>query len=251
MGTFTRREILTALLGLPAALAACQTSAVPPLPDGSIVGASDEAGHRVRDKFRVAVPTENWENVDIAIVGGGIAGLSAAWRLKKAGWENFLLLELESVAGGTSRYAQNAVSAHPWGAHYLPVPFQENRALVALLDEMGITESRDAHGEPVVAEQYLCRDPEERVFYKGRWYEGLYLHVGEKPEDQAQLARFQSEVNQWVKWRDARGRRAFTIPVAKCSDDAEVTQLDRISFAQWLDDRGFTSPRLRWWADYA
>lgn len=251
MGNFTRREILAALVGLPAALAACQTSAAPRLPAGEIVGASDEVGHHVRDKFRIEVAADKWENVETVIVGGGIAGLSAAWRLRQAGYRDFVLLELEDAAGGTSRYGQNAVSAYPWGAHYLPVPFKEHTTLVKLLDEMGLTEGRDAAGEPVIAEQYLCRDPEERVFFKGRWYEGLYLHVGESPADKAQFAKFHEEVSRWVVWRDAKGRRAFTIPFAQCSDDAEVTALDKISFGQWLAERGLTSPRLRWWTDYA
>ncbi len=140
MGNFTRREILTAFLGLPAGLAACRSSAAPSLPDGMIVGASDEAGHRVRDRFRIEVTPENWENVGLVIVGGGVAGLSAAWRLRQAGFTDFVLLELEDVAGGTSRYGQNQVSAHPWGAHYLPVPFKENTALLKLLSEMGVVE---------------------------------------------------------------------------------------------------------------
>ena len=36
-------------------------------------------------------------------VGGGIAGLSAAWRFLKAGFRDFVLLELESDPGGTAR----------------------------------------------------------------------------------------------------------------------------------------------------
>ena len=97
MGNFTRREILTAFLGLPAGLAACRSSAAPSLPEGIIVGASDEAGHRVRDRFRIEVTPENWENVGLVIVGGGVAGLSAAWRLRQAGFTDFVLLELEVV----------------------------------------------------------------------------------------------------------------------------------------------------------
>ena len=96
-----------------------------------------------------------------------------------------------------------------------------------------------------------CRDPEERVFYKGRWYEGLYLHAGERPEDIKQLEAFNAEIKRLVEWRDAKGRRAFTIPVAHVSDDAEVTTLDRISMGEWLNGRGFNSPRLRWLVNYA
>jgi hypothetical protein len=128
---------------------------------------------------------------------------------------------------------------------------KENRELITLLDEMGVIEGSNDEGEPVVREEFLCRDPEERVFYKGRWYEGLYLHVGESEEDKRQFERFNSEIGRWVLWRDGRGRRAFTLPVSACSDDADVTELDRVSMATWMSERGFNSSRLRWWVDYA
>jgi len=250
--SFTRREVLAAFLGLPAALAACRSDAVPRFPEGRIVGASDAVGHRLRDGVRIDPAIDNWQRVGVVIVGGGIAGLTAARRFLQAGFEDFVLLELEPAPGGTSRSGDDAsVVPYPWGAHYLPAPMKENASLVELLDEMNVTEGRDAEGEAVIAEQFLCRDPEERVFYRGRWYEGLYLHAGESAEDAAQLQAFNREVDNWAGWRDGRGRRAFAIPLATCSDDAEVTALDRISMDEWLRARGLNSPRLRWLVDYA
>ncbi|HSB09029.1 MAG TPA: FAD-dependent oxidoreductase [Blastocatellia bacterium] len=246
----TRRELLAAFLGLPAALAACRSGATPRLPEGEIVGASDVIGHRIRDGLSVTPSADKWQRVGVVIVGGGIAGLSAAWRLLKAGFDDFVLLELEKAPGGTARSGASPVVAYPWGAHYLPAPMKENIELISLLDEMGILEGRDAEGEPVVAEQFLCRDPEERVFYLGRWYEGLYLHAGASAGDLAQFSAFNAEVDRWVSWRDSRGRRAFAIPVATGSDDAEVTALDKISMTDWLDRRGWKSDRLRWLIDY-
>jgi hypothetical protein len=249
--TFNRREILAAFLGLPVALAACRESATPPLPPGEIVGASDVFGHRLRDGLRIEVPSDAWSNVPVVIVGGGVAGLTAAWRLQNAGFHDFVLLELEGAPGGTSRSGSNSTVSFPWGAHYIPAPMKENTTLISLLDEMGVLEGKDNEGEPVVAEQFLCRDPEERIFYKGRWYEGLYLHAGASAEDEQQMEKFNAEVNRWVTWRDGKGRRAFTLPVSACSDDAEVTALDRISMGEWMNQRGFVSPRLRWWVNYA
>lgn len=247
----SRRELLGAFLGVPFALAACRREQTQPLPAGEIIGASDVFGHRLRDGFRVTVPNDAWTDIPVVIVGGGIAGLTAAWQLQKSGQTNFALVELEGAPGGTSRSGANRISAFPWGAHYIPVPLKENTPLISLLDEMGIIEGKDNDGEPLVAEQYLCRDPEERVHYKGRWYEGLYLHAGQSEDDKQQFDKFNVEVNNWVNWRDGKGRRAFTLPVSACSDDAYVTELDRISMAQWMDQRGFNSPRLRWWIDYA
>ncbi len=247
---FTRRDVLTAFLGAPAALAGC-SSAAPPLPPGEIVGPSDAVGHRLRDD-RPPTPSEDrWQSVGVVIVGGGVAGLTAAWRFLRAGFDDFVLLELEPSPGGTSRHGDNAVVPYPWGAHYIPAPTKENRPLLALLGEMGVLEGYDADGEPVVAEQFLCRDPEERVYYRGHWYEGLYLHAGESDDDRRQLQTFTDEVHAWVAWRDGRGRRAFAIPTALGSDDPAVTELDRLTAAEWLDRRGLTSPRLRWLVDYA
>ena len=246
-----RRELLAAFLGVPFALTACRRSEAPPLPAGEIVGASDVFGHRLRDGLHVEVPQDAWTNVPILIAGGGVAGLTAAWRLQKSGFTNFVLVELESAPGGTARSGSNRLISFPWGAHYIPAPMKENAELVSLLEEMGVVEGKDKNGEPIIGEQFLCRDPEERVFYKGRWYEGLYLHAGESEDDKQQYQKFNAELDQWISWRDARGRRAFTLPVSACSDDAEVTALDRISIADWMNARALTSPRLRWWVDYA
>lgn len=246
----TRRELLATFLGMPFALAACRTrERVTALPEGVIVGASDRVGHAVRDGLRPE--PEAWESAGVVIVGGGVAGLAAAWRFLRAGFEDFVLLELEEAPGGTARYGEeHGVVPYPWGAHYLPAPLKENRALVSLLDEMGVLEGSDSEGEPVVAEQFLCRDPEERVFYRGRWYEGLYLHAGQSEEDARQLQLFNKEVDAWAAWRDGRGRRAFASPVSNCSDDAEAAALDRVSMAEWMRSKGFDSERLRWLVDY-
>ena len=247
----SRREILAAFLGVPVALAACRRTARPKFPEGEIVGTSDVFGHRLRDGLKVDVPNDAWTKVPLVIVGGGVAGLTAAWHLQRSGFQDFVLIEIENAPGGTSRSGSNRVGSFPWGAHYIPAPMKENAALVSLLNEMDVIEGQDQDGEPIVHEQFLCRDPEERVFYKGRWYEGLYLHAGATEDDKQQLDKFNAEVARWISWRDARGRRAFTLPVSACSDDAEVTALDHVSIAGWLDERGLNSPRLRWWIDYA
>ncbi len=248
----TRRELLASFLGGSAALAAgCQTDDRRLPPAGELKGASPDIGHRLRDGFRPRPSDDNWEDISVIIVGGGIAGLSAAWRLQRAGFTDFAVLELESAPGGTSRSEDSGVVPHPWGAHYLPLPMKENRALIQLLDEMQVLDGRDADGEPLAAEQYLCRDPQERIFYQGRWSEGLYLHEGASRQDLAEYAAFQEEVGRWADWRDEFGRRAFAIPLATGSDDARVTELDKITMADWLERKQLTSPRLRWTVDYA
>ncbi|MCA1589983.1 MAG: FAD-dependent oxidoreductase [Acidobacteria bacterium] len=251
MKKLTRRDLLTIFLGAPFAMAVCRSGTSRKFPEGEIVGADASLGHVLRENRNFEVPVDKWKQAKIAVVGGGVAGLSAAWKLKRNGFDDFVLLELEKEVGGTARSGKGEPVGYPWGAHYLPVPFQENERLISLLEEMSLVEGRAPSGELIIKEEFLCREPEERVFYKGRWYEGLYLHAGESDDDSQQFAAFQKLIDYWVNWRDARGRRAFVVPVAECSSDAEATQLDKISFAEWLQQNKLTSERLIWYCDYA
>lgn len=250
-----RRELLAAFLGMPIALTGCDWNdrASTQIPPGEMVGASSGIGHRLRDGLRAEVPKDNWQRRRVVIVGAGMAGLSAARRLRQGGIEDFSLLELEPQPGGTSQFGSNkqAVISYPWGAHYLPAPTRENPDLVGLLDEMQILEGYTEEGEPIVAEQFLCRDPQERLFYQGKWVEGLYPNGDATQDDLQQFEAFHAEINRWSGWRDSHGRRAFGLPRAKGSDDAEVTALDRMTMADWMTERGWTSTKLRWWVDYA
>lgn len=247
----TRRELMTMFLGAPFAAAACRNISDRMFPDGEIVGANWQHGHILLEKRDYELSEDSWQDVKIAIVGAGVAGLSAAWKLKRDGESDLVILELEKEAGGTSRSGKSEPVGHPWGAHYLPVPFRENAELVELLDEMSLTEGLTEDGDIQIKEQFLCRDPEERLFYMGRWYPGLYLHAGQSGEDERQLSLFEKEIDHWVSWRDASKRRAFVVPSALGSDDPAVTELDKVSFGDWLRQKDFTSERLLWLCDYA
>jgi phytoene dehydrogenase-like protein len=250
MSQSTRRDFIAALLGAPFAAAACSRRAAR-LPDGELLLPGKSAGHRLRDgTWRAPAPNAALRSVQVAIVGGGVAGLAAAWWLERRGLHDFLVLELDDVLGGTSRSGSSPLTAYPWGAHYIVAPQPHQASLIELLRELAALEVTAA-GATVAAEQAACREPEERLFYRGRWYDGLYLHAGASRSDQEQLRQFQQEIAGWVAFRDARGRRAFTLPSSAASDAAEVTSLDRQSFASWLDARGLDSPRLRWLMNYA
>jgi hypothetical protein len=219
---------------------------------GQFVGPSDLRGHFLRDGGAALREQKVAEarRVDVAILGGGVAGLSAAWRLSRAGVQDFALLELEDELGGTSRAGENRVSSYPWGAHYLPVPSRNLDALCELLRELDVLRGFDAAGRAICREETLCRAPQERVFFKGRWYEGLYLRVAASAEDQRQFERFHDEVSRWVSQRSSDGRRAFTLPRASSAPEA-ASELDQLTMAAYLDRLGLSSWRLRWYVDYA
>ena len=244
-----RRELIAAMLGLPALMAGCSSSV--PLPPGELLGQSLAIGHRLREGIRPRPPDDNWQTVQVVIVGAGAAGLSAARRLLQRGCEDFVVLELEQVAGGTSRSDQGDLVPHPWGAHYVPVPLAHNKSLIELFIEMGLVESIASDGSPLIREQFLCREPEERLFIQGEWIDGLYPSLGASDDDLRQIEAFRREIDRWAGWRDAAGRRAFSIPTSGCSDDPTVTVLDQLSMTEWLRQHGWTSTRLHWLVDYS
>jgi phytoene dehydrogenase-like protein len=252
MPRLSRRDLLVGLLGTSAGLlAGCDGVGKTLPPAGEILAPNFGIGHRIRDGFRPRPSADRWHETDVIVIGGGMSGLAAAWRLRRGGLERFVVLELETVPGGTSRSGRSSLTAYPWGAHYVPVPMPENRSLIAILRELGVVERLDADGAPVVAEQFLCRDPGERVFFDGTWHEGLYPTDGATPSDLDELRQFRAEIARWAAWRDGKGRRAFAIPVATGSDEAEVTSLDSLSMAEWIRRQGWTSPRLSWLIDYS
>lgn len=245
-----RREFLSAALGAGVAAAACRRRPVSPEFEGRLLGQSLDVGHRLRDREALGAPLRT-RKVGTLIVGAGAAGLSAGWRLLRAKEDDFVILELEPRIGGTSSFDLRSPTPVPWGAHYLPVPGLENRSLVALLREMGVVQGVSDEGELICAEEVLCRAPQERLFFKGRWYDGLYLRAGASTEDLRQAEAFSSAMQRFAERRDASGKRTFTLPVASGSEDSESASLDGISMAEFLDRHGWTSPRLRWLVDYA
>jgi glycine/D-amino acid oxidase-like deaminating enzyme len=205
---------------------------------GTLVHESHELGHRLRDGAAFATPART-ERRDIVIVGGGIAGLAAAWQLDRRGVTDVVVLEMEPAAGGNARWGENDITAYPWAAHYVPVPGRAGGVVRELFTDLGVFDG--THWE----ERHLVHAPHERLFVHGRWQEGLEPAVGPTRRDRDQFARFADRV---AALRDT-GR--FTIPVAAGLAMDPAPAEDALSFGAWLDREGFDSPWLRWMVDYA
>lgn len=234
----TRRQIVTGLLGAPALVGLAPKTDRPIA--GGFVFESQERGHRMRDRVAYQPPGETRRS-PVVIVGGGMAGLCAAWWLDKNGFHDFVLLEMEPQTGGNSRFGENEVSAYPWGAHYVPVPNTESVLVREILTEFG------AFVDGQWEERFLCHSPQERLYIHGRWQEGIEPEIGATKADHEEYRRFSERVAEF------RGTGAFTIPMALGEGKAgpAIKELDRLSFAAWLDREGFRSPYLRWFCDYS
>ncbi|TKD04012.1 FAD-dependent oxidoreductase [Polyangium fumosum] len=216
---------------------------------GRIIGASHGVGHLVRDGG-APTPSGPPDRADVVIVGAGIAGLSAAWRLAPAGLD-VRVLELEQFLGGTSTWGDDGAAPHPWGAHYLAAPNPEARAALRLLEQMGVVKGWDAAGRPRFDPRVLCHAPQERIFYRGAWHPGLVPQDELDAHDRAEMERFSRFEDELTERVGADGKPVFQIPLAFSSRDPDTLALDRISMRAWLDREGYTSPFLRWYVRYA
>lgn len=217
----------------------------------ALVGQSPERGHLLRSGALLERATQARERVAVAIVGGGVAGLSAAWWLREQGLApaDMLVLELEDGLGGTARGGRMSRSAHPMGAHYLPTPPPELPELERLLAQLGVLVGRDAQGRPEWQTTAICAAPGERHFFAGQWHAGLYPEHEQSAAEADQWARFWTMLHALDRARDGQGELLFRLPVRRSS--GQMRALDRQTMKQWLDERGLTSWRLRWYVDYA
>jgi len=239
---------LAGALLAPALLPGCAPASTLAHIKGELQGANAATGHLLRDPSRLPAPTQELET-DVLIIGGGVAGLAARRWLHRHG-RKALLVEMDQQLGGNAAAGRNATSAYPWGAHYLPVPDVRNRELLDFLQEAGTLTGYASDGLPIYNDYHLCHDPEDRLNIQGHWQEGLVPSLGLASEEQTQIQRFLQLTEEFKTTIGDDGRDAFRIPLDESSADARYRPLDQMTFAAWLDRKGFTAPALRWYLDY-
>ncbi|SNS21524.1 hypothetical protein SAMN06265795_101557 [Noviherbaspirillum humi] len=205
-------------------------------------------GHALRDRRRLPPASEVIET-DVVILGSGIAALTAAWKLNREGWRNFLMIDGPQPYGNAAALDAHAVPC-PTGAHYLPLPGPELIHVREILRDLGVLLHGMANEQPVYDERYLLHAPEERLLFNGRWQEGILPKEGVPQAELEEHARFFRLVEQGKAAKGMDGRPAFAFPMANSSMDASWRALDRLSMKAWLDERGFRSPTLHWYVDY-
>ncbi len=244
----SRRQFLklsAAALAFSALAGACSSKAKQLILQLS--GAKYVLGHRLWAK-NFPKPSQELKT-EILIVGGGITGLSAARTLTKIGKTDFLLCELENQVGGNSRNGENKHSKFPLGAHYLPLPNKDDAPLIAFLQEAGIVRDIQADGTLIFDETQLVFDPEERLFIKNNWQDGIIPKYGISADDQRQIDRFLQEMESFRRQKND-DTYSFAIPITKVKWTPELRAIDQQTMKQWCLANEFASQPLLEYVDY-
>ncbi len=160
-----------------------------------------------------------------------------------------MLLELEDKAGGNSISGKNEFSSYPFGAHYLTQPNPGNTGLIDFLKQKGII-TKEEGGKLFYEETALCFDPEERLFLKGRYQEGLIPSEMITDEERYEIKRFFDLIGNYRQMKGTDGKFIFDVPISFASADKTLDHLDEITFKNFLDRENFTSEYLLWYLDY-
>ncbi|EQA45830.1 NAD(P)-binding Rossmann-like domain protein [Leptospira broomii serovar Hurstbridge str. 5399] len=246
---FSRKVFLSTLVACASLLGLAGILKIRKQPiDGSILGPDKNLGHKLRSSSQVTSSKTDSIKTKVLIAGGGISGLSVGYYLKKSGFDDFLILDLEKEAGGNSRYEERSGFKFPWGAHYLPQPGKEAVLVRKFLEDIGLVVGKDSDGDPIYSETSLCFDPDERLFYQGRWQAGLFPRRSGEPDEQEY--KFKRLLAFWKNQTGRDGKKPFTIPIDLSSRDPVFLKLDTIPFATYLKSEGIHSPEILWYADY-
>jgi monoamine oxidase len=209
--------------------------------EGRWIGDNAALGHRVRDVRALPPANARERRCDVLVVGSGIAGLSAARTLQRAGITDFAVLELEDQPGGNSRgHAMQGLRC-PLGAHYLPMPGPQAPDIQDWLVEIGLAKQTAAGLK--WDERQLCHSPQERLFIDGRWQDGMLPNVSRDSATQAQYQRFAKAIAE-------AGRIGFALPTSRAPWTPAHAALDAVTAAQWLRDQGLADPLLLTYLDY-
>lgn len=204
-------------------------------------------GHALREAATLP-PASGELRCGVAILGSGVAGLTAAWRLAREGRRDVLLVDGPEPDGNAAGSTLGGIAC-PRGAHYLPLPDPGLAHVRELLADLGVLTGGLRDDAPEYDEQALVHPAAERTLADGIWHEGLL--PTSTAADAAAAARFSADMTAWSARRGDDGRLAFALPLAASSGDPALRTLDRPTFSRWLDEAGHTHPPLRHYIDYA
>ncbi len=170
--------------------------------------------HTPENQFPFDKPPDPTERVDIAIVGGGLSGLTTAYLLRH---RNPVVFDLQPRFGGTSQGETWARIRYSLGAAYFIVP-DEGSELEAFYRELGLDRA------------YRLSQGADPVELNGRIVDDPWSDPNLPPAERSAIEVYRAAVAHFAE-------NYPDIPLDPEADNAWILALDEISFQQDIEQR--------------
>lgn len=182
------------------------------------------------------------------VVGGGMAGLVAAWKLQRRGVRDIVVLERNDDLGGLCRSDLVGGVTCARASAYASFPF--NREMADLFLDLGLVANGPGLKTLTGVPQFELQAPYDRLFVDGHWVrepfgkEGL-ARLPVSRQVRKDLAALVDRLQELWDWEDARGRSAFDCPVEAASPAEEMRRLDALTVGEYATSRGWGLDMVR------
>jgi monoamine oxidase len=181
---------------------------------------------------RAFVPAPVPDRARVVVVGGGFAGLIAAYKLRKAGIDVHVLESLPRVGGRVNTAYYPGGAQAEFGVQEL----WDDNPIYTIARELGVKFEEPSKGEPAFSSLYEVEDPAKKGEKKlvlfpypeseppRQFFDALLAKDG-KPSPEAYEA-----FEKWLKTAADLRKRALEKGLA----DPEVARLQKLSFGAWV-----------------
>ena len=204
-------------------------------------GDSYDLCHELAEGERWPIPPASGKLYDCIVIGGGISGLAAAWKLGKLKRDDVLVLERNPAVGGFCRDERSGRQCYSIASSYTEFP--DTGTLIELYTDLGVVSGLDAAGRPVVAERYRPKSTDSKDYINGVWYDDAWdsgidnLPLTKPCRDD--LKAFRDDLRHWDAFVGADGREAFAKPTDASTTDAAAGDLDRFTLKEYTARKGW------------